>query len=71
VQVPAVKSVAVVPATVQTPVLREVKLTISPEVADAVKGMDVPATCAGMVLNVTVCEAWLTVKGWETGVAAA
>jgi hypothetical protein len=71
VHVPAMTNVAVVPLTVQTLVVCEANETASPEVAVAVKANGVPTVCVAGVLNVIVCGSALTVKLWETGVAAA
>jgi hypothetical protein len=54
VQVPAVANVAVVPETVQTAGVSEAKLTVKPELADALRLSGVPSTCVGIGLNVIV-----------------
>ncbi len=56
VQVPAATKVAVVPLTVQTPVVVEAKETCSPEVAVAANESGVPTLCVPGLLNVIVCE---------------
>ena len=53
-QVPALTSVAVVPETVQTAVVREAKLTVKLELADALSVSGVPRTWLGIGLNVIV-----------------
>jgi hypothetical protein len=55
VQVPTATKVAVVPLTVQTPVVREVNVTIKPELAfaDSVSGL--PTVWVPGALNVIVC----------------
>ncbi len=55
VQVPAAMKVAVVPETVQTEAVEDVKVTASPEVAVAVRVSGVPTFCAAMVGKVMVC----------------
>jgi hypothetical protein len=71
VQVPVVSMVAVVPETVQTLAVVEAKLTAKLELAVAESVSGVPTFCAGIAPKVMVCEAALTVKLCETGVAAA
>lgn len=68
-QVPAASVVAVVPDTLQIVGVVEAKLTVSPELAFALKATFSPITCAEIALNVIV---WLasTVKLWVTGAAA-
>jgi hypothetical protein len=69
--VPGVTKVAVVPLTVQTPVVCEVKVTVKPEVAVADSVSGVPTVCVAGALNVIVCGCGFTVKPCDTGVAAA
>jgi hypothetical protein len=71
VHVPAMRKVAVVPLTVQTLVVCDANVTASPEVAVAVRVKGVPTVCVAGVLKVIVCGCPLTVKLWDTGVAAA
>ncbi len=52
---PAAMKVAVVPETVQTPVVLEAKVTGSEEVAVALRVSGVPTVCAAMVGKVIVC----------------
>ena len=54
--VPAAINVAVVPLTVQTPVVCEANATDSPELAVAVRVKGVPTVCVAGVLNVIVCD---------------
>jgi hypothetical protein len=73
-QVPAMRNIAVVPLTVQTLVVVEVKLTGNPEVAVATSVSGVPTVCEPGLAKVIVCARRpdaLTVKLCETGVAAA
>ncbi len=70
VQVPVAMNVAVVPETVQTPVVVEVKVTAKPELAVAESVSGVPTVCEGMVANVMVCASLLTVKLRVIGGAA-
>ena len=73
VQVPVVTNVAVVPATVQTPVVVEVNVTAMPEVAVAESVSGVPTVCAPGLAKVMVCAvsgAALTAKLCGTIVAA-
>ena len=57
VQVPAETKVSVPPVvTVQTPIVVEVKLTVKPEVDEAVSVGVVPKLCGPGVVNVIVCE---------------
>ena len=69
-QVPPATIVTVVPVTVQTDVVVELKLTVKPELAVAliVNGA-VPAGTFDSVLKVIVC-ACSTENDWVTGVAA-
>jgi hypothetical protein len=70
--VPAATIVTALPATVQTAVVVEAKLTVSPELAEAlIENGDTPATTLPICPNVIVCDSGLTVKLWITGVAAA
>jgi hypothetical protein len=71
VHVPGVRNVAVVPLTVQTPVVSEANVSVKPElaVADSVRG--VPTVCASGALKVIVCGSGSTVKLRDTGDAAA
>ncbi len=73
VQVPDATNVAVVPLTVQIPVVVEVNDTANPEEAVAERVRGVPTICVPGLLNVIVCgvRAALTVKLCETGGAAA
>ena len=74
VHVPAEMNVAVVPLTVQMPVVCEAKLTVNPELAVAISVSGVPTVCAPGLSKVIVCgvrPAAFTVKLCETGVAAA
>jgi len=71
VQVPPVTSVAVLPDTVQTPVVKEVYATAKPELAVAVRASVPPAVCAAIVPNVMVCVFRFTVKLCSTEAAAA
>ena len=61
---------AVVPATEQTEVVVEAKLTVKPELAVAESVSGVPTFWAAIAPNVMVCASPLTVNSWETGVAA-
>ena len=56
VHVPAAANVAVVPLTVQTPVVCEAKLTVNPELAVATNDNGVPTICVPGLLNVIVCD---------------
>jgi hypothetical protein len=75
VHVPVVSSVAVAVAVeaVHTVDVVEVKLTGKPELAVAISatGTDVLMGWFGIALKVIVCEASVTVKLCETGVAGA
>jgi hypothetical protein len=71
VQVPGVRNVAVVPLTVQTPVVCEANVTVRSEVAVADSVRDIPTACVTGVLNEIVCGSGSTVKLRETGAAAA
>ncbi len=55
VHVPAASSVAVLPATVQMPVVEEAKLTGNAEVAVALKDIVIPADWLAIAGNVIVC----------------
>src|SRR5271165_567282 len=55
VQVPALTRVAVVPETVQIVGVADVKLTVRPELAEALSVSGLPWTWDGMALNVMVC----------------
>ena len=70
-QVPAVTIVTIEPDTVQTGVVVEAKLTVSPEEAVAVsaKGAAPKVTPEGAA-KVMVCEPGVTVKPCVTGTAA-
>jgi len=57
VQGPAALNVAVVPETVQMPVVVDVNLTGKPELAEAESVSSVPTVCAGIVGKVMVCDA--------------
>ena len=70
-QRPAITNVAVVPLTVQTLVVCEVKVTVNPELADAESVSGVPTVCVPGALKVIVCGSAFTGKLCETGVAAA
>ena len=69
--IPGERNVAVVPTTVQMPVVSEANVTVKPElaVADSVRG--VPTVCVIGLLNVIVCGSGSTVKLDETGAAEA
>src|SRR3954453_7943626 len=54
VQTPGLTSVAVVPETVQTVAVNEVKLTGRPELADALRATVVPCTWPGIALKAIV-----------------
>jgi hypothetical protein len=72
--VPAARNLAVVPEVVQTVCVVEAKLTVRPDVADAVSVSGVPTVCVAGIANVIICAvsaAALTVKLRVTGVAAA
>ena len=71
-QVPAETNVTVVPFTVQTGVVVEAKLTVSPELAVAlsVKGA-LPNAIASGCVKVIVWVPCVTLKLFVTGVAAA
>ena len=70
VQLPEAMNVAVVPDTVQIEIVWEAKLTAKPEVAVAERVSGFPTVWAAIAPKVMVC-AWLTLKLWETGMAAA
>ena len=70
VQVPLVKRFAVVPETVQTLVVSELKLTVRPELAVALSATVPPTVCVAIAPKVMVWLAWVTWKPWTTGVAA-
>ena len=71
-QVPALTSVTSAPALVQTAVVVDTKLTGSDELALAVIGKgEIPRIWLDIASKVIVCEAALTVKLCDTGVAAA
>src|SRR5580692_8826425 len=55
VHVPGVRNVAVLPLTVQTPVVSESKVIVKPELAVAASVRGVPTVCASGPLNVIVC----------------
>ena len=71
VQVPEAINVAVVPETVQMPVVAELNATVSPLVLDAESVSGVPTVCAPGLAKVMVCASPFTVKLSETEVAAA
>ena len=74
VQVPVPLKVAVEPETVQTEAVREAKLTVRPELADALRASGVPCTWLAIGLKVIVCGVSgfaVTVKLCDTDVAAA
>jgi hypothetical protein len=73
VHVPTAASVTVVPDTVQTAVVCELKLTVSPELAIAPTRTGEPPNAAvrGYPWNVIVWLACVTARLWLTGVAAA
>ena len=54
-QVPGVTKVAVVPLTVQAPVVSEANVTVKPELAVADSFSGVPTVCVAGALNVIVC----------------
>jgi hypothetical protein len=70
VHVPAMVNVAVVPLTVQTAMVWELKPTVRPEVAVALSVSDVPAVCVPGLLKVIACVAWTTLKLCGLPVAA-
>ena len=71
VHVPAVRNVACVPETVQTPVVVEAKATVRLEVAVAESVSGMPTVCEPGLLKVMVCASPFTVKLCGTIVAAA
>ena len=75
VQVPAATNVALVPLTVQMPVVCEAKLTANPELAVAASVNGVPTVCAPGLANVIVwgwsCAPASTVKLRIAGIAGA
>ena len=56
VQVPEAINVAVVPETVQMPVVVDVKVTASPELAVAESVRGVPTVCVPGLAKLMVCE---------------
>ena len=54
-QMPGPTKVAVVPLTVQTPVVSVANVTVKPELAVADSFSGVPTVCVGGALNVIVC----------------
>jgi hypothetical protein len=62
VQVPAAAKVAVLPETVQTPVVDDAKLTANPELAVALKVSGVPTVCVAIAPRVIVCGFSVTLK---------
>jgi hypothetical protein len=60
VHAPAARKVAVVPLTVHAPVVCELKLTVSPELAVAASVSGVPTVCVPGFANVIVCAFPLT-----------
>ena len=71
VQLPCATNVAVLPDSVQTAGVVEVKLTAKPEVADALSVRVFPTVCVGIALKVMVCDCWMTEKLCEIVGAAA
>lgn len=69
--VPGVRNVAVVPLTVQTPVVCEANVTVKSEVAVAESVRGTPIVCVTGALNVIVCGSKSTVKLSVTGAAGA
>ncbi len=59
VQVPAARNVAVLPETVQTVVVEDVKVTLRPELAVALNASVVPAAWLAGAGNVMVCAVGL------------
>jgi len=71
-QAPGATIVTVLPATVQTDVVVEAKLTARPELAVAAIGNGpVPKPALLKDPKVMACDPWLMVKSWATGAAAA
>jgi hypothetical protein len=71
-QAPSAAIVTVLPATVQTAVVLEAKLTAKPELAVAlIVNGETPYVTLLSVPKVIVCDAEFTVKLCVTGVAAA
>jgi len=71
VQVPLAMNVAVVPETVQTLVVVDVKATASPDVAVADSVNGVPTVCAEIAEKLIVCDLPFTWMFCGTIVAAA
>ena len=71
VHVPAPTRDARLPATVQTELVDELKLTGNPELAVAFKVSDPPATCPAIAPKVMVWAACVTLNVCVTGAAAA
>jgi hypothetical protein len=69
-QVPAATRVTDAPATVQTAVVVDAKLTGNPELAVALSVAVEPTDPLPGAANVMVWVAWLTAKLWVTGTAA-
>lgn len=70
VQFPEAIKEAMLPVTVQTEVVEDVKLTGKPELAVAFSVSGVPAVWVEMGLNVMLCAIGLTANVCATGVAA-
>jgi len=64
VQVPAVRKVAVVPLTVQAPVVCEANETGKPELAVATSVSGVPTVCVPTAAKLIVCAVPLCPEGW-------
>ncbi len=71
VHVPAPANVAVVPLTVQIPVVVDANETASPELAVAESAKGDPTVCVPGLAKAMVCVLPFTVNVCETGVAAA
>ncbi len=70
--VPDANNDAVLPETVQTLVVLDVKVMGKPELLEALKEMDPPTASVGMAANVIVCDDLLmTAMITPIGVAAA
>jgi hypothetical protein len=70
-QLPTANRIALLPVTVQTDGVIEMKLTINPELAVAFNGTLTPTGCVAIEANVMVCVAIVTAKLSPTGGAAA
>ena len=66
VQVPAAFMLAVVPETVQTLVVVEANVIVSPELAVALSGTEAPTTCPPIWGKLTACESRETATICET-----